>query len=76
MMFDSLKATRLIPLTLSFFEEANQVYQSLIGENGTLDKSDVKIIGAVVTGTPKQLESLQGQTYIKASTFGVISNRK
>ncbi|WP_155590757.1 anti sigma factor C-terminal domain-containing protein [Lysinibacillus cavernae] len=60
----------------NFEWETNQVYQSLIGENGTLDKGDVKIIGAVVTGTPKQLELLQGQSYIKASTFGVISNRK
>ncbi|MBG9453593.1 hypothetical protein ABE61_05765 [Lysinibacillus sphaericus] len=60
----------------NFEWETNQVYQSLIGENGTLERSDVKIIGAVVTGTPKQLESLQGKTYIKASTFGVISNRK
>lgn len=60
----------------NFKWETDQVYQSLIGENGTLEQSDVKIIGAVVTGTPEQLESLQGQTYIKASTFGVISNRK
>lgn len=60
----------------NFEWEIDQVYQSLIGENGTLDKSDVKIIGAVVTGTSEQLELLQGQTYIKASTFGVISDWK
>lgn len=60
----------------NFKWETDQVYQSLIGENGTLEKSDVKIIGAVTTGTSEQLESLQGQTYIKASTFGVISDRK
>lgn len=60
----------------NFKWETDQLYQSLIGENGTLDQSDVKIIGAVVTGTPEQLELLQGQTYIKASTFGVISDRK
>lgn len=45
-------------------------------EKGTIDKSDVKMIGAVVTGTPEQLESLQGQAYIKGSIFGVISNQK
>jgi len=66
----------LLRKSKNFEWETNQVYQSLIGENKTLDKSDVKIIGAVVTGTPEQLEALQGQTYIKASTFGVISNRK
>ena len=52
------------------------VYQALIGENGTTEKSDVKITGAVVTGTPEQLQSLQGQPYIKGSIFGIISNQK
>ncbi|MBW7475782.1 anti-sigma factor [Paenibacillus oenotherae] len=60
----------------NFEWEANQVYQSLVGEDGTLDKGDIKIIGAVVAGTTEQLKSLQNQTYIKASTFGVISDRK
>lgn len=60
----------------NFEWEANQVYQALIGDNGTLEQSDVKVIGAVVTGTPEQLESLKEKTYIKASTFGVISDRK
>ena len=60
----------------NFEWETDQVYQALIGNNGTLDESDVKIIGAVVTGTPEQLELLQGKTYIKASTLGVISDQK
>ncbi|CAH1201626.1 hypothetical protein PAECIP111893_01677 [Paenibacillus plantiphilus] len=60
----------------NFEWEADEVYQSLVGEDGALDKGDVKIIGAVVTGTTEQLKSLQKQTYIKASTFGVISDRK
>lgn len=56
----------------NFEWEIGEVYQSLIGENKTLEQSDVKIIGGVVTGTPKQLELLKGQTYIKGSTFGVV----
>jgi hypothetical protein len=60
----------------SFKWGAEQIYNSLAGENKTLEKSDVKIIGAVVTGTSKQLKALQGQPYIKASTFGVISDKK
>lgn len=60
----------------NFEWQANQVYQYLIGKDGTLNKGDVKIIGAVVTGTTEQLKSLQNQTYIKASTLGVISDRK
>lgn len=71
-----IRNIELLRESKNFEWETNQVYQSLIGENGILDKGDVKIIGGVVTGTPEQLQSLQGQTYIKASTFGVISNQK
>lgn len=71
-----IRNIELLRKSKNFEWETNQVYQALIGENETLEKSDVKITGAVVTGTPEQLQSLQGQTYIKASIFGVISNRK
>lgn len=73
---DFIKNIERLRESKNFEWEIDQVYQSLIGENGALDKGDVKIIGAVVTGTPEQLKPLQGQTYIKASTFGVISARK
>jgi hypothetical protein len=54
---------------------ADQVYDSLVGENSTLEKSDIKIIGAIVTGKPQQLIALQGKSIIKASTFGVLSDK-
>ena len=60
----------------NFKWETDEVYKALVGKDGVLDQSDVKIIGVVVTGTPDQLKSLQGQPYIMASTLGVISNRK
>lgn len=71
-----IRNIELLRKSKNFEWETNQVYQALIGEKGTIDKSDVKMIGAVVTGTPEQLESLQGQAYIKGSIFGVISNQK
>ena len=71
-----IRNIELLLKSKNFEWESNQLYQSLVGENGTLENNDVKIIGAVVTGTPEQLASLQGQTYIKASTFGVIFDRK
>ncbi|MED4699003.1 anti sigma factor C-terminal domain-containing protein [Lysinibacillus capsici] len=71
-----IRNIELLRKSKNFEWETNQVYQALVGENGTLEKSDVKITGAVVTGTPEQLQSLQGQTYIKGSIFGVISNQK
>ncbi|MDQ8739423.1 anti sigma factor C-terminal domain-containing protein [Paenibacillus sp. LHD-38] len=60
----------------SFKWDAEQAYESLIGDNKTLEKSDIKIIGAIVTGTAEQLNVLQGSPYIKASTFGVITNQQ
>lgn len=57
----------------NFTWEADQVHQSLAGDNDILEPDDITIIGVVVTGTAKQLEALQNQVYIKASTFGVVS---
>lgn len=58
----------------NFTWEADQVHESLAGDNDVLEPGDITIIGVVVTGTAKQLEVLQNQAYIKASTFGVISD--
>ncbi|WNS44637.1 anti sigma factor C-terminal domain-containing protein [Paenibacillus sp. MMS20-IR301] len=52
---------------------AEQIQESLAGDNNILEPADITIIGVVVTGTAKQLETLQNQPYIKASTFGVVS---
>ena len=60
----------------SFKWAADEIHTSLAGNNQTIQQSDVKIIGAVVSGTSKQLNVLQGQPFIKASTFGVISDNK
>ncbi|WP_341300884.1 anti sigma factor C-terminal domain-containing protein [Lysinibacillus sp. FSL H8-0500] len=66
----------LLRKSKNFKWETNQVYQALVGKDGKLESDDIKIIGAVVSGTPEQLMLLKDQPYIKASTFGVISNRK
>mgnify|MGYP001346120841 CR=1 FL=1 len=54
---------------------AGEIHKALAGDNDTLEQSDVKIIGTVVTGTAKQLKALQGLPFIKASTFGVLSDK-
>lgn len=71
-----IRNINLLRESKNFKWEIDQVDQALMGENRTIEKGDVKIIGAVVTGTSDQLEPLQNQPYIKASTFGVISDRK
>lgn len=58
----------------NFTWEADQVHESLAGDNDILEPGDITIIGVVVTGTARQLEALQNQAYIKGSTFGVVSN--
>jgi hypothetical protein len=60
----------------SFKWYADEVYKSLAGPNNTLEPSDVKIIGAVATGTANQLKVIQGLPFIKASSFGVISHKR
>ncbi|WP_017754004.1 anti sigma factor C-terminal domain-containing protein [Calidifontibacillus oryziterrae] len=60
----------------NFKWEAGEAYNALIGDNGKLEQSDVQIIGAIVTGTPEQLKSLQGLPFIKGSTLGVIAELK
>jgi len=59
----------------SFKWAAGEIHKALAGDNNTLEQIDVKIIGSVVTGTAKQLKALQGLPFIKASTFGVLSDK-
>jgi hypothetical protein len=51
---------------------SGQIYNSLAGENKTLEKSDVKIIGAVVTGTSKQKMPFQKRLPIKLAAFADV----
>ncbi|MEK5233814.1 anti sigma factor C-terminal domain-containing protein [Lysinibacillus sp. FSL K6-0232] len=66
----------LLHKSKNFEWETNQVYQALVGKDGKLESDDIKVIGAVVSGTPEQLMLLKDQPYVKASTFGVIFDRK
>lgn len=60
----------------NFKWEVDQLYEALVGEDSKLDRNDVKIIGAVVTGTVDQLDILKEQSFIKASTLGVVFDKK
>ena len=54
--------------------EYRQIYDALSHGTGKMTSADVKIIGVVVTGTPRQLMALQGQPYVRASVLGAIAN--
>ena len=45
--------------------------QKTIGNNHTINVSDLAINGVVLTGTAKQLQVLENEAYIKASSFGM-----
>ena len=59
----------------NFTWEADQVHESLAGDNDILEPDDITIIGVVVTGTAQTVEALQNQAYILGSTFGAWSQR-
>lgn len=56
-------------------EDLGYIYELLQNENGTITKEDIPVIGVVVTGTVQELQALQNQDYIKASSIGVIADR-
>lgn len=58
----------------NFKRKIAPLYDAIVGSNQVLDKEDIKIIGVVVTGSVEELKTLQNQSYIRASTFGVITN--
>jgi hypothetical protein len=58
----------------SFRRVFQQIYDVLSHGKGSINPSDVKIIGVVVTGTPHDLLALQGKTYVKAAVLGAIAN--
>lgn len=51
-----------------------QIYNVLSHGKGSINPSDIKIIGVVVTGTPKDLMALQGKQFVKAAVLGAIAN--
>lgn len=55
--------------------EFERVYLNVAGQDGQLTKDDIKVWGVVVTGEGKELKSLTGLPFIKASSVGVITEK-
>lgn len=51
-----------------------QIFDTLSHGKGGISPSDIRIIGVVVTGTPKDLTVLKGKPYVKAAVLGAIAN--
>ncbi|MGF9977282.1 anti sigma factor C-terminal domain-containing protein [Viridibacillus arvi] len=54
-----------------YFGEFNRIYNNLKGESAKLAAENIEIIGAVVTGTPKELAELNDMDMIRATVLGV-----
>lgn len=55
--------------------EIKGIYESLLGDGEGIDKSNIKIIGAVVVSDKEGLNTLKDMNIIKASSFGVMSDK-
>lgn len=56
-------------------KDIKHIYSSLSDNNETMDKNNIKIIGAVVVGDKEELSKLKGMDIIKSSSMGVTSNK-
>lgn len=59
----------------NFSNEYNKIYDLLSNGKGEINKSDLKIIGVVVSGDTKSLNTLKDKSYIKAATIGAIEDK-
>lgn len=52
--------------------EFNRIFDYLKRDKKEPQESDIRILGVVVTGTAKQLQSLSGQPYVRGVTLGAV----
>jgi hypothetical protein len=52
--------------------EFNRIFDFLKKDKKEPQESDIRILGVVVTGTAKQLQSLSRQPYVRGVTLGAV----
>ena len=55
--------------------EFKRLNETISGEDGKLSVRDIEIYGMVVTGTASSLAALKNLPFIKASSFGIITDK-
>lgn len=55
--------------------EFNRIYDYLKKDKNKPEESDIRILGVVVTGTAKQLQSLSDQPYVRGVTLGAVVDK-
>lgn len=58
-----------------YYSEYERISNYLKKDKSTPDASDVQLLGVVVTGTAKELQSLKGQPYVSAAVLGAIIDK-
>ncbi|AHV96227.1 anti-sigma factor [Paenibacillus sabinae] len=58
-----------------YYSEYKRIYTYLKKDKPEPGTSDVRILGVVVTGTTRGLQSLNGQPYIRGAVLGAVADR-
>ncbi|AWG44310.1 hypothetical protein BEH_26355 (plasmid) [Priestia filamentosa] len=58
-----------------YSQEVDDIMKQLKKDNPSLDSDNLKIIGAVVTGTPEELKKYQNKSFIRASSLGATVDK-
>ncbi|KQY90197.1 hypothetical protein ASD24_25185 [Paenibacillus sp. Root52] len=66
---------RGVQLNGQYDYEFNRIYNYLKKDKDKPDESDIRILGVVVTGTAQELQSLNGQPYVRGVTLGAVVDK-
>lgn len=55
--------------------EFNRINNYLKGDKAKPDKSDIRILGVVLTGNAKELQILSGQPYVRGAVLGAVTDK-
>ncbi|QWU17481.1 Sigma factor regulator N-terminal [Paenibacillus sophorae] len=58
-----------------YYSEYERIYNYLKKDKAEPDAGDVRLLGVVVTGTAKGLQSLNGQPYVRGAVLGAVTDR-
>lgn len=59
----------------NYANQYKELFDNLSNGKGEINKEDLKIIGAVVSGDSKTLKALKDKNYIKAATLGAVADK-
>lgn len=58
-----------------YVKEFQRIWDYLRQDKAAPEEDDVQLLGVVVTGTAKELQSLQGQPYVHAAVLGAVVDK-